>query len=276
MKWLWLIFLIVAMSAAAVLLVRWRVRAGRAGWPAWVCYQISVMHRLIFSHCRQNNACTIPEAGPAIIVANHSSPVDPILIWTRHFEGFKSPHLRVIGYLMAREYYEKPRLINWICRAMESIPVERNGRDMQPLRQALRRLQEGRLLGLFPEGRLNSESPDEQLLPGDTGVAWLALKASVPVIPVFIHRAPRSESMLRCFFIPTQASLTYGPPLDLSRWQGRSLSATELADATDFIMKSLAELGNIRFTPTPRSPPANGRETPSASAQTASQNTDQS
>lgn len=268
MKWLWILTSAAALISVAAAVICWRVHVGRAGWPAWLCYQISVIHRLLLSRCRQNNACTIPEFGPAIIVANHTSPVDPVLLWTQHFSGFQRPHLRVIGYMMAREYYEGPRLINWICRAMESIPVDRNGRDMQPLRQALRRLKEGRLLGLFPEGRLNSQSPNTQLLPGDTGAAWLALKADVPVIPVFIHGAPRSQSMSLCFLLPARASLTYGQPLDLSRWRGRSLSATELADATDFIMQTLAELGGIRFTPTPRSAPATAGEQAPATHQT--------
>jgi len=269
MKWLWLFTGFTAVLFAATWIVRRRIRAAQAGWPAWVCYQISVLHRLLFSHCRQNNACTIPETGPAIIVANHTSPVDPVLLWTRHFSSFQHPRLRVIGYLMAREYYQSPRLINWICRAMQCIPVDRNGRDMQPLRQALRRLQDGQLLGLFPEGRLNATSPDTQLLPGDPGVAWLALKARVPVIPVFIHNAPRSASMSLCFFLPTRARLTYGQPLDLSRWNGPGLAAKDLADATDFIMQSLAALGGIDFTPVPR-PSATGTQPSLTTPQTSS------
>lgn len=213
-----------------------------------MCYQIAVLHRLIFSRCEQNNRCTIPESGPAVIVANHTSPVDPILLWTKHFSAFQQPHLRVIGYMMAREYYECSRVIRWFCRTMESIPVDRNGQDVQPVRQALRRLRDGRLLGLFPEGRLNVTSPDSQLLAGDTGVAWLAVKAGVPVIPVFIHRAPRSDSIFRAFFVRSRSSLTYGAPLNLVAWQGRHCTQEDLAEVTDLIMQSIAALGSIGYT----------------------------
>jgi len=263
MKWLFLLTVPGLLLVAAAWIAHQRVRKSQVGWSAWICYQISVLHRLLFSHCQQNNACTIPEIGAAIIVANHTSPVDPVLLWTQHFSAFQRPHLRVIGYLTAREYYQRPWLIHQICRAMQCIPVDRNGRDMQSLRQALRRLQDGRLLGIFPEGRLNATSPNTQLLPGDTGVAWLALKANVPVIPIFIHNAPRSPSMALCFLLPTRASLTYGQPLDLSPWQGKSLSANDLADATDFIMHSLAKLGGIQFTPTPRPSAAQSQLSPS-------------
>ena len=221
-----------------------------AGWRAWVCYQISRIHCLVFSHCRPTNPCTYPENGPAIIVANHTSPVDPVLLWTRHFAQFKKPRLRVIGYMMAKEYYIRGGLLSWAFRAMESIPVERSGRDMAPIRDALRRLEQGHLLGLFPEGRINIKTPNEQLLPGGTGVAWLALRSKAPVIPVFIHKAPRSTSMVGAFFTWTRSTLTYGEPIDLSRWHNEKPSHLELIEVTDLIMQRLAELGGVRMTPT--------------------------
>lgn len=252
--WLWAGLIGGVAGVVAVVLIHWRVRAGGAGWPAWACYQIARVHRVFFVSVEHVGECSIPESGPAIIVANHSSPVDPVLIWARHFRHFRRPHLRVIGYLTAREYFELPGFVNWVCRAMECIPVDRDGRDMQSVRQALDRLKQGRLLGLFPEGRLNEDSPDERLLAGDTGVAWLALKAAVPVIPVFIRNAPRSPSMVWVFFRRARVQLIYGKPLDLSVWQGRRTSPELLCEVTDHIMGSLAELGGIRYTPSGRPP----------------------
>lgn len=228
-----------------------------AGWRGWVCYQILRFHRLVFSRVRQNNLCTIPEHGPAIIVSNHTSPVDPTLVWYRHFSAFKRPRIRVIGFMMAKEYYKIPGPVGWICRAMESIPVERSGRDMGPIREALRRLEEGHLLGLFPEGRLNVVAPDEQLQRPGTGAAWLALKSKAPVVPVFIHNAPRSRSMIFSFFVRARTRLTYGPPIDLSRWfleSDEKHSQETLCEVTDHIMSTLAALGGIKFTPCIRAP----------------------
>lgn len=250
----WQISLVV--FAALILLtgicVVCRARSCSAGWRAWVCYQIARIHRFLFTRCTATNACTYPEHGPAIIVANHSSPVDPMLLWTGHFAQFLKPRLRVIGFMMAREYYMGGGLTGWVCKAMESIPVERSGRDMAPIREALRRLQDGRLLGLFPEGRINFTSPDEQLLPGGTGVAWLALRSGAPVIPVFIRHAPRSNSMTRCFYTRTRTTLTYGSPIDLSKWKNEKPSHSDLIEVTDLIMHQLAEMGGIRPSPTTR------------------------
>lgn len=239
-------FVAVALTS---LLGLWRALTCAAGWRAWICYRVAMFHRLVFSRCTQENTCTIPEDGPAIIVANHSSPLDPVLLWTKHFAQFKKPRLRVIGYMMAKEYYVRAGLIGWVCRAMESIPVERSGRDMVPIREALRRLADGKLLGLFPEGRINLKTPDEQLLPGGTGIAWLALKSGAPVIPVFIRKAPRSKSMVRAFIVRTRTSLCYGPPIDLSRWKNAKGTHDELAEITDYIMTHIANLGGLRITP---------------------------
>ena len=199
--------------------------------------------------CRLAGVGVLSESGPAIIVANHTSPVDPILIWHRHFAEFRKPRLRVVGFMMAKEFYERRGIVNWVCRAMESIPMARSGQDMGPIRESLTRLKNGHLLGVFPEGRLNVESPDERLLPGGTGVAWLALKSQAPVIPVFIHHAPRGKSILGCYFVRTLVTLTYGNPIDLAAWHGRKPGHKELAEVTDLIMKSLADLGGISFTP---------------------------
>jgi len=250
MEWRSPFFWILSVVLLMVSITGIRAATCGAGWRAWICYQIAAVHGLLFAHCRTVNACPFPESGPAIIVANHTSPVDPVLIWRRHFAGFKKPHLRVIGFLMAREFYELRGVINWVCRAMESIPVERSGRDMKPIREALKRLEAGHLLGLFPEGRLNVESPDQRLLHGGSGVAWLAIKSKVPVIPVFIQNSPRAKSMIAAFFKRTHATLIYGEPIDLSAWHEKKPGHAELQEVTDLIMMKLAQLGGLEFTPT--------------------------
>jgi 1-acyl-sn-glycerol-3-phosphate acyltransferase len=243
-----LIAVIVLLTIAIAILV-YRAAKCSAGWRAWVCYQTAMIYNFFLPRCTATNACTYPEHGPAIIVANHTSPADPVLLWMRHFAQFRKPRLRVIGYMMAKEYYVRGGILTWICKAMESIPVERNGQDMAPIKEALRRLQAGHLLGLFPEGGINVESPNERLRAGGTGVAWLALRSKAPVIPVFITDAPRSESMVWVFFQRSHTKLTYGPPVDLSQWQNDKPSHSDLMEATDKIMQSIASLGGLQITP---------------------------
>lgn len=207
------------------------------GWKAWVLFVTSRLYLRCCFHWRAEGEGFFPESGPAIIVANHSSPLDPMFVMIRS--------RRVIGFMMAREYYELP-VIHWISVAMESIPVERNGKDLQPTRDALKRLKSGKLLGVFPEGRLNRES---KLLAGNPGIAWLALRSKAPVYPVYIHNAPGGDSMVSPFYTFDRVKVTFGAPVDLSKYYNGSANQAALQEVTDLLMSHIARLGNVEYTP---------------------------
>lgn len=223
-----------------------------AGWRAWLLYQVTRVYCPLLFRWRAANACTIPEHGAAIIVSNHTSPVDPVLLWMGHFRQFGQPRIRVIGYMMAGEYFLIRGPVGWVFRAMESIPVTRSGRDTGGVRAALRRLSEGKLLGMFPEGRINVVTPDTRLLRSGSGAAWLALKSQAPVIPIFIRNAPRGRGMITSFLKPSRTELIYGTPVDLSEFLEKRPTTEILTQVTDRIMASLAELGGVDFTPAAR------------------------
>ena len=147
---------------------------------------------------------------------------------------------------MAREYYEQPGLTGWISRAMQSIPVNRNSHDVGPTREAVRRLKRGDLIGIFPEGGINA---GDSLRAANSGIAFLALKANVPVIPVYIHGVLKTESMITPFYTPCRVRVTYGTPIDLSPWQGQRSSQELLQAITDELMRKLADLGGVTYNP---------------------------
>ena len=224
----------------------WRAASSPCGWRAWILYQIARVYSPVVFGWRAVNASTIPEDSPAIVISNHASPADPMLLWMGHLRQFrKKKQIRVIEFMTAKEYVEQRNLVGWICRVLKTIPVARSGRDMRPAREALRRLKEGRLVGIFPEGQINRDAPDQQLLPGDTGAAWLALKSRVPVVPIYIRGAPQASTMVRCFIKPARVRVTYGQPIDLSPWFDHRLTQKLLRDVTDVMMTCLAELGDV-------------------------------
>ena len=92
----------------------------------------------------------LPRSGPAIVVANHVSGLDPLLL--------VSASRRPLRFIVAREQYRRPEL-KWLLRAMGCIPVDRERQPQKALRHALRSLREGEVVALFPEGRIH--------LPGD-------------------------------------------------------------------------------------------------------------
>lgn len=117
---------------------------------------------------------------------------------------------------------------------------------MAATRAALRRLHEGKILGIFPEGRINT---GDGLLPANPGVGWLALKSRAPVFPVFLRNAPLGHSMVRAFFDFRPVKVIYGDPVDLSAYYGRGLSEEMVMEVTQTLMRAVAELGGIVYTP---------------------------
>lgn len=237
---------LVAYAALAAGLLWASKRRCRDGWKVWLLFLVERLYVAFMFRWRANGRCPFPETNGALILSNHRSPIDPLMAWMnshlRHDERARST--RVIGYLMAREYYEQPGLTGWISRAMQSIPVDRDGHDMGPTREAVRRLQRGELIGIFPEGGINA---GDGLKAANPGIAFLALKAGVPVIPVYIHGVPHTKDMVSPFYTPSRVRVTYGTPIDLSLWQGQRKSQGLLQALTDELMRKLADLGGVRY-----------------------------
>jgi 1-acyl-sn-glycerol-3-phosphate acyltransferase len=149
----------------------------------------------------------LPRQGAGILVCNHVSSVDPLLLQSA------SPQ-RLVVWMMAKEYMDTPGL-GWAFRTLGVIPVDRGGRDTSSLRAALRGLKEGRILGIFPEGRINEQSHD--LLPFHTGAALMAIKAGVPVYPAYQDGTQRGQNMFAACLKRQRAAVAFGPPLTFAR-----------------------------------------------------------
>jgi|SRR5579872_1950675 len=222
-------------AAIFISLVLWRALRCPEGWRLWLLYVIASLYSRLGCHWRASRRCPFLDERSAIVIANHRSPVDPILIWVG------VTNLRPLEYLTAQEYFGIPGL-QFIFGATRAIPVARDGKDTAPTRIALRRLKEGCYLGVFPEGRINT---GPGLLPANTGIAWLALHSQAPVYPVFVHNAPQGKSMVRSVFAFSRVRMTYGDPIDLSAYYGRRITSELVQEVTDLLMRRLAELGGI-------------------------------
>jgi len=101
----------------------------------------------IYQRLEVRSPCRLPRKGPAILVCNHTGAVDPLLI--------QSVSPRLIRWMMAKEYFDR-KLLRWVFDAVGVILVERSGRDMAATRHAMRALEAGHVLGVFPEGRIET------------------------------------------------------------------------------------------------------------------------
>jgi len=166
------------------------------GWTRLIC---RYLHRL------PDKSIDLPESGPAIVVANHVSGVDPLLLI--------SASKRPLRFLIAREEYQRP-IVNWLFKKAGCIPVDRSGRPEQALRQALRALQQGEVIALFPHGKIHLDSDPPRKIKG--GVARLASWSAAPVFPVRIEGVTAQGKVFTAPFVPSRVQLTMTVPLTCS------------------------------------------------------------
>ena len=127
----------------------------------------------VFFRWRIEGEENIP-AGGAIIAANHISLWDPPLVGTALSRSI---------HFMAKEELFANKLFSSIITALNAFPVKRGSADRNAIRKAIALLTQGELLGLFPEG---TRSKTGELGKPEAGVAMIALKANVPIIPTAI------------------------------------------------------------------------------------------
>jgi 1-acyl-sn-glycerol-3-phosphate acyltransferase len=228
-----LVVLVVLLAAAAIvigrLMVRYRLRFSEA-----LLYALDVaLTRWLWRTTVEGSIELSPGQG-AIFVSNHSSSIDPL------FLQMLIP--RAIHYLVAREYVER-RFLGWPLRVAGAIPVNRAGMDTAAIKLAIRYAEAGEMVGIFPEGRINTT--DEFMLPGRPGVALIALKARAPVIPCYIEGVPYGGHVLRPFITRARVKVRIGKPLDLSEYYAREDEDGVLAEMTLRFMREIAKLAGV-------------------------------
>jgi len=123
----------------------------------------------------------IPEGG-AVLAGNHVSYLDPVLLWC----GAPRP-----VHFMAKVELWESRLLGAALDRLLAFPVHRGAPDRAALMRATELLRSGELVGIFPEGTRQDSSTGE-LGEASEGVAFIALRASVPVVPVGIAGTERA------------------------------------------------------------------------------------
>lgn len=160
--------------------------------------------RLLF-RLEGRGARHVPARGPVLLVANHSSFLDPPLV------GGVAP--RQLSFMAKAELFRVPLLGALITR-LNARPVRREGADASALRTALRILQDGGVLLMFPEG---TRGPEGALREPKPGAAMLAVLSGAPVVPVFIAGSGRAWPRGRTLPKPAKVVVAFGPPMVFER-----------------------------------------------------------
>jgi len=142
----------------------------------------------LFFRLKVTSQENIPQNGPFIIVANHSSLLDPIILGI-------SIKPKII--FVAAAYLFEIGWLGYLLRKANSIPVQREN-DIKAIKQSLKILRQGGVLGIFPEGGIDRQKNN---LPVRAGAAYLATKVGIPIVPIRIKGAdkalPRGAKFIR-------------------------------------------------------------------------------
>ena len=184
----------------------------------------------------------IPKSGPAILASNHNAVWDSVFL----------PMMidREVVFMGKADYFTGTGLKGWatkeFMRAVGTIPVDRSGgrASEAALKAGLKRLGEGELFGIYPEG---TRSPDGRLYRGKTGVARLALLSGAPVIPVAMIGTHAAQPIGQKIPSRTNIGMVIGEPLDFSRYKGLDKDRYVLRAITDEIMYNLMLLSGQEY-----------------------------
>ncbi len=144
----------------------------------------------------------IPSTGPIILAANHCSYLDPPLIGL----GIR----RQIVYLAKKELFTVP-VLNWWIRSLGAYPVARKKGDVKAVKTLIRLLRQGKAILIFPEG---TRSFDGEIQDFESGLAWLSIKTSVSVVPVYLDGTYRSLPRGGWFPWPFKIWMNIGQPIN--------------------------------------------------------------
>lgn len=173
--------------------VLWRVEIEWRGWSTDVENNRSDSSRIFLLAERMKTG--------ALLIANHRCSVDPFFV--QLVSG------RRVHWMVAGEYF-KHFLFGPILRSYQAIPTNRAGVDTTSTKRAIALAKSGRFVGMFPEGRINRTS--SPLLTIRPGAAIVAMRAGVPLVPIWIEGAPNGWEVYSALFMPAKVRIIVGQP----------------------------------------------------------------
>ena len=183
----------------------------------------------ILTRVRVDGLENVPDEGGCIIAVNHFSRLDPPLVYVL------LKRKDVTG--LATDKYQSYPLIRWVINTVDGIWINREDADFGALREARNFLHAGGVLGIAPEG---TRSTTGGLLPAKTGVAFLAEKTRVPIIPVAIYGTENAVKQMFLLRRPV-IHVNFGPPFMLPPIE-RDKRDEALRRNTDEIMCRIAAM----------------------------------
>lgn len=172
----------------------------------------------LFYRWRIYGAKNIPTSGSVILISNHISNFDPVVVICSTD--------RQIHYLAKEELFRVP-ILGKLLSIYGTFPIKRGGNDRKAIKTGLEILKNGKVLGIFPEG---TRSKTGEMGKGLPGAALFALKSDAIVIPIGIASTYK-------YFKPI--TINIGKPIDLDAFKKEKTSSEDLTDAINFMMERI-------------------------------------
>lgn len=184
----------------------------------YIIYFLTKLVSLVYFPRKITGHEHIPRTGGFIIASNHISNLDPVVL------GISS--LRRINFMAKIELFQKQPL-GFILTKLGSFPIKRGSADLSALKEAIRRLKKGKPVLMFVEGtrRIGNAKPVAQ-----AGVGLIAVKANVPVIPVFVNGTQNVMPPGAKFLKRNPVTVTFGPPVSYDPTLSNEAIAQKILD----------------------------------------------
>jgi len=156
---------------------------------------------IVYHRIRVEGLEHLPEQGSYIVVGNHVSYLDPFYIGAMFKERI---------YFMAKAEAFQNSWIRRFLRFAGAFPVNRERPEPQTLRTAIDHLKQGRIVGIFPEGKIKGDNLFHDM---KQGAAYLAVKSGVPLVPVFIEGTEQALPMGKWWIRPVSVTIRIGSRL---------------------------------------------------------------
>ena len=168
----------------------------------------------------------VPMEGPVIFCANHNSMLDMF------FLGYKLK--RWIHWMAKEELFRNP-IAAYVLNKLGVFPVKRGSGDVGSIKNAFKLLEEGKVVGIFPQGtRINPENIEKVRVK--PGAALIALRTGVPIVPAFVQGSYRIFGKMK---------VVYGDPFTIENKQDGKYSKEELTELSRDIIKRIYALSEV-------------------------------
>ena len=163
----------------------------------------------------------IPKTGGVVLCPNHISNYDPLAVAT---------HMKRQVHFMAKAELYKNFIVRKVLLAVGTIPVDRGKVSLETLKESLRVLKNGEILGIFPEGTRVKNG--ERRKPME-GFVVFALKTKSPILPVHIEGEYKFRGKI---------NIKIGKPIELNEYYGKKVKPEEMSKISEKIMDIVYDL----------------------------------